>query len=409
MRTRPVIKSIGALLCALITVINFSPPIRHLRNLDSTVYYRDNYEKLSVLAPLNNPLLSAEDVPVGVSSDERLRDEVTVSLFGLIPIKTVKFTPKDNITLVPCGHSIGITIDTDGLLVVGMGDVVTDANGSSVKSPAKQAGVRIGDYIISANGKKLENSDALSEICASSSGNLTLSVKRGNDTHSIKVKPAYDKRSETYKLGIWVREDTAGIGTLSYYDPEAMTFAALGHPVTDIDTGNVFTVDGGFICDCEILGITKGRGGTPGELTGAFSSSYETYGSVLKNTEFGVFGNINSTESLKFTYSDGLPLAYPDELHTGSASILCSTDGEEVKEYSCSIVKLSKQDNPAIKGIVIEVTDEELLSETGGIVQGMSGSPIIQDGKLAGVVTHVMINNPKRGYGISAYWMYVNQ
>ncbi|MBQ9950155.1 MAG: SpoIVB peptidase, partial [Clostridia bacterium] len=216
----------------------------------------------------------------------------------------------------------------------------------------------------------------------------------------------FDTRTGTYKLGLWVREDTAGVGTLSYYNPKTQTFGALGHPVTDIDTGDIFTVENGNICECRIIDITPGKSGTPGELTGMFSQNSTVLGNIYKNTEFGIFGSISPASQLSFLYPDGVRLAYPDEVHTGDASIICTLDDNIAREYSCRLVKCKKQDSPAIKGLVVEITDSELINKTGGIVQGMSGSPIIQDGKLAGVVTHVMINNPLRGYGMYAYWMY---
>lgn len=409
---KAIVKSIGAIICSFLVFVNYSDSMQSLRKLNDTVYY-DSTENIShVIDNIDSGIFATDntDIPVTSSTDETLSEgtSVTVSLFGVLPVRTVTFKQKEDITLIPSGHCVGINLNLSGVLVVGTGDVTVDNSGTTLKSPAYVAGIRAGDYIIAANGTQVTDTEMLVDICKESGKNVTLTVSRNGSASDIKVESVLDRRTNEYKIGVWVREDTAGIGTLSFYDPETSRFAALGHPVTDIDTGSIFSIDDGNICDCTIMGVTKGASGSPGELSGMFSVYDHEYGSITHNTEFGIFGSITDEDELNFRYENGIPLAYPDEVSTGSASILCSVDNSEPKEYTCKIVKLSKQSSPAIKGMVVEVTDDELISKTGGIIQGMSGSPILQNGKLVGVVTHVMINNPRRGYGMYAYWMYCN-
>ena len=411
MQKNVILRIFGAVICIAMTALNLSSPMQSLLSLDSVVYCDSANEKSEIIDSFTSNIISATNrsVDAALSGDESLsdNDSVTMSLFGVFPIRTVTFTQKEDITLLPCGHCVGISIELDGLFVVGTSEVVTDAGGTEVKSPAYMAGITAGDYIIAANGEKITDSAELEEICNAAGGEVVLTVSRGGSEREVPVSAVLDMRTHTYKLGMWVREDTAGIGTLSYYDPEKNTFAALGHPVTDIDTRDTFEIREGMLSPCTVVDIVKGESGKPGEISGAVSSLDKKYGRVRQNTEFGIYGDISDLGALSFLYPNGLTLAYPDEVKTGDAKILCSLDGKRVYEYDCKIVKNTKQSSPAVKGLVIEITDSELIEKTGGIVQGMSGSPIIQGDKLVGVVTHVMINNPERGYGIYAYWMYI--
>lgn len=407
-----IVKAIGLLICLLATVINYSKPMQNLLKLETFLYYSNISETKEVYDCYDDTIVGINNrtVSVGFSTDETLNNDQTIdfTLLGIIPIKKINLVKKEKIRLLPSGQCIGISIQLDGLLVVGMSDVTTDTSGTSVKSPIKNAGIKIGDYIISANGIPTCDSETLSKICSTCKGKLIIEVNRNGNKFDYQVSPVYDKRTNSYKIGAWVREDTAGIGTLSYFDPQTSEFAALGHAVTDIDTGTLFSISSGKIRRCSVIDITKGLSGEPGELYGAFSSNSKQYGTINGNTEFGVFGEIKNDKDLFKLYPNGVDLAYPDEIHTGKATILCSVDGENIEEYTCSIIKKANQSSPSIKGLVIEITDEKLINKTGGIIQGMSGSPIIQDNKLVGIVTHVMINNPQRGYGVFAYWVYDN-
>ena len=391
----------GLMLLTVFTFVYFSTPVQNLAHTPDIIYY-DSEEQISALEnSFSGSLLSVgKNTAVAGSHDERYAAEI--SLFGVVPIKKVRFVEKKQVTLIPCGHSVGISILTRGLLVVDTADVFIDANGTEVKSPAYKAGVRPGDIILYANGTEVNTTDDLLAACAP----LTeLIVNRDGNERRFTIEPVTDTRTGQLRLGMWVREDTAGVGTMSFYDAQTGIFAALGHAVTDADTGTASDVKSGVVCRCDIVNAKKGKAGQPGELIGVFSQDVGIYGTLTDNTEFGVFGEELDTDEITFTYPQGLSLAYPDEVHTGDAKILCCVSGCEPHEYSCKIIKCQSQDKPAVKGLVIEITDEGLIEKTGGIVQGMSGSPIIQDNKIAGVVTHVMINNPLRGYGIYAYWM----
>ena len=199
---------------------------------------------------------------------------------------------------------------------------------------------------------------------------------------------------------MWVRDSTAGVGTLTYYDPESGGYGALGHAITDVDTGVMFPVGEGAVYKNKVVSISRGQKGTPGELTGEFFENAVELGSIEKNTPFGVFGSADAEMIGDAHYPEGLPVAGRGEVRTGSAQILSTVDGFGVKAYDCEIEKVYSQSSPEARSMVIRITDPELLGKTGGIVQGMSGSPIVQDGKLVGAVTHVLVNDPTRGYGI---------
>ena len=290
--------------------------------------------------------------------------------------------------VIPSGKAVGVKIYTDGLLVVGMNAV----NGGV--SPAEKSGVKVGDRIISANGTNLETCEQLAGIVNASPNGVTLSLRRKNDTEELFAVPEAQEGG-AYKLGIWVRDSTAGIGTMTYYNPRTNTFAALGHGICDTDTGNILTVESGNILNCRIMSVKKGERGSAGELCGSFEGS--SIGTIELNAQNGIFGKYTVPES-----GDAVPIADFERISEGGAYILADVGGG-VKPYSVRITKVSN--NRSTKSITLRVTDEKLISITGGIVQGMSGAPIIQNGMLVGAVTHVFVNDPERGYGVAAAYM----
>lgn len=315
-----------------------------------------------------------------------------VKMFNFIPIKTVDVTISPEQSVIPCGSPIGIKIFSDGLLVVNVSNVT--APDGTEKSPAKDAGIKTGDRIISANGEKLNLSEDFSKIIASCE-NVVLSVVRGEECFDVSVSPIVSNDGEK-RIGIWVRDSTAGVGTMTYYDPKNGTFAALGHGICDVDTGDMIIPRTGSISDCEIAYATKGEVGAPGELSGIFGS--RTLGDITVNSPLGIYGKMKNSENL---HNEGYMTVAPRfGVKTGEAYILCDVDGGGVSRYSIYIEEVSKSSEISNKGMVIRVTDPVLLEKTGGIVQGMSGSPIIQNNMLAGAVTHVFVNDPTRGYAI---------
>jgi stage IV sporulation protein B len=331
--------------------------------------------------------------------------EVKLNLLGVIPIKNVKINVTDYLDgkkLVPGGQSIGVTLYTKGALIVGISDI-KNSSGQTV-NPAREAGLRAGDVIEYINGIEVNDSDHLSKIInESTSEEVTLGIRRGEERFTTVIVPQLDTYDNVYRMGVWVRDSTAGVGTLTFYDQETRGFGGLGHAITDLDTGEELSVRKGEIISSKIIDIVRGEAGTPGELKGEFKTQ-DRIGSILKNSQFGIYGLADGTISNPL-YPDGIPVAKQSEVHEGPAILLSTVDDEGVKGYSCNISNIQPQNAPQQKSFLVTVTDQELLAKTGGIVQGMSGSPVIQDGKLIGAVTHVFVNDPTRGYGIYIEWM----
>ena len=282
------------------------------------------------------------------------------------------------------GECVGVKVYTDGLLIT---DTVTltETNGRKVNI-ASGYGIKKGDIIKKVNGNTAVNAKSISD--ALKFGDVSLTLLRNGKEFDVTVAPA--KTKDGLKLGLWLRDSTAGLGTItcSFGD----RFVGLGHGICDIDTGNIMPVRYGIIQNCSRFGIIKGEKGSPGAITGDIDG--EKLGKVINNTRLGISGTLSSP-------SDGKDMETADksEIKTGDATIMCDVDGDGVKEYAIQIKHVALSQSQG-KDMVIKVTDEELLKKTGGIVQGMSGSPIIQKGKLVGAVTHVFVNDPTRGYGI---------
>lgn len=309
---------------------------------------------------------------------------------------------KDNIlaayavgeAVYPGGMPIGVTINLDGLLVT---DVTGIATSTGNMCPAKDCGVNPGDILLSANGIKLEKSSQLTEIVEKNS-DIVLSVKRGSYQFTTIVSPVIDCISGNKKLGLFVRNNTSGIGTMTYMRSDG-SYGALGHPIINSATGEIIEVKSGKLYESKILGLTKGRSGKAGELKGMIKRECGEIGTVDENTPYGIYGTL--TKKMTNDISDEpMTAAGRTAARCGKAKILTTIEGEKPKFYDIEIVKCVKQKKKSEKGLVLKVTDKELIEKSGGIVQGMSGSPIFQNDKLIGAVTHVFINDPTRGYGI---------
>ena len=318
--------------------------------------------------------------------------ELTFRLLGLVPLRTVKLSVRPERVLVPGGQSVGVAMTTGGVVVVGNSDL------GRTPSPARLAGLKSGDVIQRVNGVQVNGSKELSERLTDGE-TAHLKVLRGNDVLECDVTPVQDERDGRYRLGAWVRDSTAGVGTLTFYDPADGGFGALGHAITDIDTGVLMPVGEGELYANRVVEVTPSKEGAPGELSGDFMSRQRQLGVVTENCEYGIFGRADGAMDGAL-YPEGLPVAGRSQIHTGAATLLTTLDGDAVGEYDCEILRLSDAAQPAARAMVIRVTDPELLARTGGIVQGMSGSPLIQDGRIIGAVTHVMVNDPAMGYGI---------
>jgi len=323
--------------------------------------------------------------------------KLNLKFFGLLPVKTVNVDVVSEKQIIACGNTVGVKLNLDGILVIGISDVENSSGQKIV--PVKNSGIRPGNIITGVNGKKVDTiKELVYEIDQSAGKPIKISYKAGDNKSEAIVTPVMSAEDKKYHIGLWVRDSTAGIGTLTFYDKDTKTFGALGHGITDIDTGTLMQVKNGEIMESNILGIKVGKSGEPGELRGIFTEGTKL-GDIKLNSNAGIYGKLedNSVDKLPGRL---FPIGVRAEINEGKASILSNIEGKKIDEYEIEILKVSRQNLNGSKGMVIKITDKRLLNATGGIVQGMSGSPIIQNGKLIGAVTHVLVNDPTRGYGI---------
>ncbi len=316
-------------------------------------------------------------------------------LLGYIPFKEVKVTPVDEQEIYVSGSTIGIYMETEGVLVIDTGEI-EDQNGE-MKEPAKNL-VKQGDYIVSFNGEKISTKrELINDIAGLDGEEVTLEVKREGESVPVSVTPVKDTKGD-YKLGIWVRDDTQGIGTLTYVDQNGR-YGALGHGISDIDTAQLLNIRNGALYKAQILAINKGSKGNPGELAGFIRyDDRNILGSIEINSKNGIYGQFYKGAEDGITLKK-MPVAYKQDVKTGEASVLCNVDGE-VREYQAEIKRIDLNHEDTNKSFVIQITDEKLLEKTGGIVQGLSGSPVLQNGKMVGAITHVFVQDSTSGYGI---------
>ena len=310
--------------------------------------------------------------------------------------KTYAPNKENDTMLMPVGAAIGIHIQAKGLMVLDV-EALTDENGNKI-SPASDI-LKEGDYILAINGKKVETIEAMiAQVNASSGEMVTLTVERGEKQMEYKITPARLTGGE-YKIGVWIREDMQGIGTLSYVDA-SNHFAALGHGITDIDTGNIVEIRDGNVYPADIYTIIRGQQGTPGEIVGKIIyGTFRSFGTISLNNYHGIYGQLIEGSAYRYDTQKAVPAAKKEEIQIGSAQILCQVSGN-IDTYEVMINAIDYNGNGKDRDFIVEVTDEALLKATGGIVQGMSGSPVLQNGKIIGVITHVFVNDPQRGYGI---------
>ena len=332
---------------------------------------------------------------VKVKANEIDTYQMDLKLFGILPYKSVDIEVIQDKMLIPSGIPIGIYVKTNGVLVVGIGEF-EDIDGKKV-SPSRYA-LQKGDYILQVDGEEIENKKQFIGMVEDSGGeNMVLTIKRNSEITDVMVKPKCNQNQD-WKLGIWIRDNAQGIGTMTYEDTDH-TFGALGHGINDVDTSTLMNLEEGTLYRTEIVGITRGSNGSPGELTGYIEyDSENVIGEITENTTEGIFG-VCATEMENAACYEPIPIALKQEIELGPAQIICSVTGEP-EFYDVEIVEVNLDRDNINRGIVIQVVDEKLLTLTGGIIQGMSGSPIIQSGKLVGAVTHVLVQDSTKGYGI---------
>lgn len=335
---------------------------------------------------------------LNISTGEIGSYDLNFRLFGMVTLKSVKINVCDEVLIIPCGIPVGIYIETKGVMVVDIGDITT-ADGT-VKCPASDI-LWPGDYIVSVNGQSVDDKDALIEAIDSSEqsagGYVNIGLYRNGRYIEVRLEPVRDENGRL-KIGTWVRDDCQGLGTLTYIDKNGR-FGALGHGISDIDTGKLVNSEGGRLYCARIWSIVKGKAGTPGEVVGSINYSPDYFlGFIESNSDIGIYG-VCDENIYQYIDSYALPVVYKQSVQKGMAYIRSFIDGT-VRDYAIYITDIDMSNGNINKGISFTVTDEALLESTGGIIQGMSGSPIIQNGGVIGAVTHVLVNDPAKGYGI---------
>ncbi len=400
-------QSIGVILSLLVVMANYSPQMQAVRALPDTLQVRTGEVHAFTIgwpftissADSGMQVLASTDESIDVVGAQVGETKLTVSMFG-VPVKSVAVAVAPERMLMPGGSSIGAALNTQGVLIVGTSDLAGNA-----ESPAKTAGLRVGDLILSIDGKEVQSAAHLTELVSQhSTGPMSIAYSRSGSGKTASILPVKDSVDGRLRLGLWVRDSTAGVGTLSFYDPASKTYGALGHAISDIDTGVTLPVREGSILQSTIVGIKKGERGSPGELQGSFLRDRVLLGNIRLNNSFGIYGMADAP-ILCPLYPNGVPVASQAMVHTGPATIITTLDDTGPHEYAVEVTRVARQNSAAQKSMTLRVTDPDLLEKTGGIVQGMSGSPILQDGRIIGAVTHVFVNDPTQGYGVYIEWM----
>lgn len=364
------------------------------------VYPDEMYIKNDSVGVIDNIfyLTSDEDVSVGSQSAQSVGSaQKQLSVLGVIPVKTetVKTVAED--TVLVSGDSFGIKLYANGVMVVGTKDI--EADGESV-NPAKSAGIEIGDIIVSINGEKVFSSEKVQDILNDNNGEpYNIKLQRAGSVVNAVLTPVFVQSEGKYKAGIWVRDSTAGIGTITFFNPSSGKLAALGHPITDVDTGEIIPILNGQAVETAVTSVTKSSAKETGSVCCDFSN--KVIGTLKDNTDNGIYGEYS--DKVDLSKCSEYRVALPQEVQKGFCQIITTVDENGPLVYSAEISRIYYTGGE--KNMIIKITDERLLAKTGGIVQGMSGTPIIQNGKLIGAITHVIVDNPQKGYAVFAQTM----
>lgn len=354
---------------------------------------------------LNNEKINFKNMPAITKIETTMTSlnnsnvtNVEFRLFGNVLLKTSTITKIEKIKVVPVGKIIGLKLYTDGVLVVGISE-------DEENSVEKEIDINPGDIILEINGKLVKSINTLKEIVNNSKGeNLKLKIMRNGNILNTNIIPTKIE-GEKYQLGLWVKDAATGVGTMTFYEPDSKKFAILGHGITDSDTNKLIKIDYGDLVTAKVISLKRGVENEPGEIKGTIINS-QSIGKIDKNTQFGVFGALNNLTSLNIDTSKAIEIASRDEIKEGEAKIICSINtSNNPKEYKIEIQKIYKENDYNNKSMLIKIVDEELLTETGGIIRGLSGAPIIQNNKFVGAVTNVLVSNPEIGYAVFADMM----
>ncbi len=370
-----------AVVLSLVAVGTYSLPN------DITVYDDNDIAFSSIYSYSNGTKTQSVDYQVAKPTKR------TIKILGVVPVKTVTVTNRATRSVNVSGEVFGIKLYTDGVIVVGTQSVSLD-DGDSI-NPAEDAGIEVGDIIVAINGTNVYSSDAVEQILNDNNGKeYIIKIKRDDRYRTFTLTPVFSNREGCYKAGMWVRDSTAGIGTITYFDSDTGYFGALGHQINDVDTNEIMPMLQGEAVSANVTNVQKGTSGSTGSLVCDFGE--QVVGTLTQNTQNGIFGNYAKISDASKLY----PIASRQEVKKGKASIICTIDSSGPQAFDIEISHISYSGRGREQNMVIKVTDERLIGATGGIVQGMSGSPVIQNGKLVGAVTHVIVNNPRKGYAI---------
>ncbi|MFM1653088.1 SpoIVB peptidase [Brevibacillus sp. B_LB10_24] len=415
-------KWMGSLLLLITALVVSSTPFQEFTSLPSEMrLFEGSLQQLQLSMPVTGTLVNSNpdilyvngtkarevnvDLSKPVSVEPKQTGEAKLELkWGKIPLKQVKVNVLPDLKVIPGGQSIGVKLQTAGVLVVGHHLVNT---GKEKVSPGEKSGIRVGDMIVKMNDLYINDMNDVKKLVHEAGTKrqpLHMLVVRGKEKLSLTLEPVKDNKDGEYRMGLYIRDSAAGVGTLTFYEPKTHAYGALGHVISDVDTGQAIVVGDGQIVQASVTSIEKGESGNPGEKYARFYNESEVLGSITRNTPFGIFGRMKDKPK-RGKYTEPIPVLLADQVQEGPAKILTVVDGQKVEEFDIEIVNVVKQHFPATKGMIIKITDKRLLDKTGGIVQGMSGSPIIQNGKLVGAVTHVFVNDPTSGYGCFIEWM----
>ncbi|MCQ6266155.1 SpoIVB peptidase [Fictibacillus sp. WQ 8-8] len=407
---------LGVILLGCLVGIGFLEPVQDYVGLPSALKVFKGQDRIVSNLPAGTEVASAKGTnaifSIGKSSGGHSfsvnahedGDSVVTLEAGGFPVKKMGISVLPELKVVPGGQSIGVKLNTLGVLVVGHHLVDTK---KGQKSPGEIADIQVGDIITKINGESIAKMGDVAPFvrkAGKSGGMLDVTVIRNKKTYHRTLQPLQDKHDLSYRIGLYIRDSAAGVGTLTFFHPQSHKYGALGHVISDMDTKQPIVVNKGEILKSTVTSIEKGSNGHPGEKLARFSDENESIGSISRNSPFGIFGKLNDGLS-NGRWDKPLPVAFSDEVKEGPAKILTVVNGTKVQAFQVEVVSSVPQKFPATKGMVIKITDPKLLKTTGGIVQGMSGSPIIQNGKLIGAVTHVFVNDPTSGYGVHIEWM----
>ena len=388
-------------ICLLFVLFFLYVYVISIDNIPETIsIFRGEQVKISTLWGIkiskhHNSIETSTNISTGTFENTGT-ETLTVSLFDKIKLKTIDVNVMEEVEVIPIGKMIGVKLYTNGVLVVGTSSI--ESNDGNIYKPFQNSGIQEGDSIISINDNIINTTNELIQAVEESNGQeIKITYIRNQETYTCNITPVKDKENK-YKIGLWVRDSAAGVGTITFYNEQTQSFAALGHAITDIDTGKIINTSSGEIDNVSIVSVIKGEKNEPGKVQGTIKKN-SAIGNIYTNTQFGIYGVIKNLNNLSIDYSKKMKVASRQEIQLGEAKILSEIDGQ-VKEYDIEIEKIFLNNNYDNKSMLIKVTDEELLNNTGGIIQGMSGSPIIQNGKFIGAVTHVFVNDPKVGYAV---------